>query len=116
MKWLLAAVLVLLLSLPAHADIKVIVDVGLSYFANDDVRNTPNPGGTQLCVKLDLYPYNSTTIARVTECASRTAAAASNICTFIKNRLIARAALAPFFANVTEEEIDFHGKCSKPNP
>jgi hypothetical protein len=101
----LGLLLMMWLSIPAHAAIKVIVDVGLPFYC--DAGKLPNAGGPNVCVRLDLYPFGLDARS-VTEAGARTALVASTSCAAIKG-LISSRALAEYSAVVTAEEILVRG-------
>jgi hypothetical protein len=92
---LLALLLVLGLWMPASAVVQVIVDVGLPFFADPkDAEGypAPNPSGTEVCVRIGVYPYGTLNIVSLTVCGGRTALVPATSCNAIKQLIVNRAA------------------------
>jgi hypothetical protein len=106
--WLMGGILgISLLASPAHAAIKLIVQVYPPYFALADASHTPDTSGTQVCVSLGLKPWTQDE-RRVTECGARTALVASTACAAIKTLVIARAA-TEYSVTLVQDEVLVHG-------
>jgi uncharacterized protein (DUF58 family) len=102
----LAAVIVGVLSIPTSAAPKVIVHVGLPFFCT--VAEVPDDSGTQVCVRLEVYPWTQKPVA-LTEHAPRTSiATTSTSCESIKTLVINRMAVEFPSVSVTAEEIMTH--------
>ena len=97
---LLGLLLVGWLSCPAEAAIKLIVDAGLPFFCK--TLEVPDPNGTQVCIRLELYPFTLDARA-LTEHGARTVLVASTSCTSIKTLLINRAFVEYAVVLVAEE-------------
>jgi hypothetical protein len=87
---LLLTALLLGLSFPAFANIKILVTVTKIFYATSEI---PDPNGTQVCGYVTLDPFGAGTVdvRTTTVCGPRTTLVASTMCAALKTNIITAA-------------------------